>query len=370
MTHVKNLPDLLEGKRGFKLDMLLGIDGFVDEILHVVDKRQNVDSFTRINTMREFGERIVRAAGLSTNIEMVSVQTKLGGNGPILANALLEYGVSVTYAGAVGSPDIHPIFASMAKKSVKTYNLINPGFSDAVEFDDGKIIFGKHSTLKELTWEKFKSCFGGAKELAAILDKQDLLAMVNWTMMAYMSEIWEGMIDEVFPLLQTTEKPIAFFDLADPEKRTKEDITRAMKLIGGFEAKFRAILGLNEKELYEIAAVLDIEKKPTLSETSQEVYKKLGIYCLVVHPVSSALCIIGGEAFETEGPYCKKPVLTTGAGDNFNSGFVLGQSLGLDPLSSLTLGVVTSGFYVRNAKSPTFDDAIRFAKDWEAGKVD
>ena len=370
MTHVKNLPGLLEEKRCFKLNMFLGIDGFVDEILHVVDKRQDVDTFTRINTMKEFGERIIKAAGLSTNIEMVTAKTKLGGNGPILANALIEYGVSVTYAGALGAPDLHPIFAPMAKKSVKTYNLINPGLSDAVEFDDGKIIFGKHTPLKELTWEKFKSSFGGAKELAAILEKQDLLAMVNWTMMAYMSEIWEGMINEVFPLLQTTNKPIAFFDLADPEKRTKEDIKHAMKLIGGFETKFSAILGLNEKELYEIAAVLDIEKKPTLSETSLEVYKKLGIHCLVVHPVSSALCIVDGEVFETDGPYCKKPVLTTGAGDNFNSGFVLGQALGMDPLSCLTLGVVTSGFYVRNAKSPTYDDAIKFAKDWEAGKVD
>ena len=369
MTHVKNLPDLLESKRGFKLNMFLGIDGFVDEILHVVDKRQDVDSFTRINTMKEFGERIIKAAGLSTNIEMVTVQTKLGGNGPILANALIEYGVAVTYAGAVGAPDIHPIFYTMAKKSVKTYNLINPGLSDAAEFDDGKIIFGKHTPLKELTWDKFKSSFGGAKELAAILDKQDLLALVNWTMMAFMSEIWEGMVDEVFPLLQTEKKPLAFFDLADPEKRTKNDINRAMKLIGRFEAKFRAMLGLNEKELYEIAEVLEVEKKPTLSETSLEVYKKLGIHCLVVHPVSSALCIIDGEVFETDGPYCKKPVLTTGAGDNFNSGFVLGQSLGLDPLSSLTLGVVTSGFYVRNAKSPTFDDAIRFAQDWVEGKV-
>ena len=193
-------------------------------------------------------------------------------------------------------------------------------------------------------------------------------------MIPFMSEIWEGLITEVFPLLPNKEeKPLAFFDLADPEKRTKEDILRAMKLIGKFEEKFRAILGLNEKEVYEIASVFDIktdENDPNnLEKTTKAVYEKMGIYCLVVHPVKSACCVINGEYFYTEGPYCQKPKLTTGAGDNFNAGFCLGQSLGLDPLSSLTLGVCTSGFYVRNAKSPTYDDAINFAKQWANGEV-
>ena len=371
MTHIKNLPNLLEGKKGFELKMLIGIDGFVDEIIHVVDKRADAWNFTRLNTMKEFGERIVKAAGLSTNIEMVSVQTKLGGNGPIFANALIEYGARVSYVGALGFPDIHPVFHSMVEKTEKTYSLINPGFSDAVEFDDGKIMFGKHSSLGNLTWDKLKESLGGTQSMAGLLDKMDLLGMENWTMMPYMSQIWEGMIQEVFPLMQTKEvKPIAFFDLADPEKRTMEDIRHAMKLIGQFEQKFRAILGLNEKELYEIADVMDVGKKPTLAETSQELYKKLGIYCLVVHPVASALCVINNSLYETDGPYCEKPVLTTGAGDNFNAGFILGKCLELDPLSCLTLGVSTSGFYVRNAKSPTYDDVVLFAKDWGDGKYD
>jgi sugar/nucleoside kinase (ribokinase family) len=197
--------------------------------------------------------------------------------------------------------------------------------------------------------------------------------MENWTMVPYMGQIWQGLIDEVFPLLSAREvKPLAFFDLADPEKRTKEDIYRAMKLIGRFEEKFRTILGLNEKEVYEIAKVFNLsvaDNHDNLEEAVMETYKQLGIYCLVVHPVRSACCAIDGEYFYTDGPFCEKPKLTTGAGDNFNAGFCLGQALGLDPLSSLTLGVSTSGFYVRNAKSPTFDEVIDFAEKWAEGKV-
>jgi len=374
MTHVQNLPQLLKAKKGFSLNMLIGLDGFVDEILHPVDKRQDYKTFTRIRTISDFGDRIKKAAGLSANIEMVSIQTKLGGNGPILSNALLEYGVSLTYAGILGKPDIHPVFKPMAEKAKKVFSLGEPGYTDACEFEDGKILIGKHARLAELTWDVFKEGLGGTAEIAKLIGECHLFGMENWTMMPHMSAIWEGLINEVFPLLPTkSEKPLAFFDLADPEKRTKEDIIHAMKLISRFEEKFRAILGLNEKEVYEIASAFGMDIKEgenKLENAVMAVYKELNIYCLVVHPVKSACCAIDGTYHYTDGPYCQKPKLTTGAGDNFNAGFCLGQSLNLDPLSSLTLGVSTSGYYVRNAQSPTFDQVIDFAEKWAEGKVD
>ena len=377
MQNVKELPNKLRTLKGYNINMTIGLDGFVDEIVHMVDKRQDFQNFSRIRTIAEFGERISKAAGLSTNVEMVSVQTKLGGNGPILTNALLEYGVSITYVGALGKPDIHPVFLPLTQKSKAVFSLCNPGHTDACEFEDGKIMLGKLTSLSELTWEVFKSELGGVEAIAKLINESHLFGMENWTMIPYMSDIWQGLINEVFPLLtqkSENEKPLAFFDLADPEKRTKEDIKRAMGLISCFNEKFRAILGLNEKEVYEIADVLGISintnQTNKLEAVVMAVYKELGIYCLVVHPVSSACCAIDNKYYDCAGPYCEKPILTTGAGDNFNAGFCLGQALGLDPLLSLTLGVCTSGFYVRNAKSPTLDDVISFAEKWgEAGVI-
>lgn len=359
----------LDAKKGHNLSMTIGVDGFVDEIVHLVDQRLDFENFTRIPTLAALGERISRAAGLGTNIEMVPMQFKLGGNGPIFANALISYGVKLTYIGALGDP-VHPVFEDMANKSEKTYSLSAPGHTHALEFEDGKLMMGKITVLNEITWDKFKSVVGGPKVIAEMIDKCDLFGMENWTMVPYMSQIWQGLIDEVFPLVKDRAvKPLAFFDLADPEKRTKDDILAAMKLIGKFETKFRSVLGLNEKELYEIADVFGV-KHDGLKNTTIEVSKKMGIYCLVVHPIKEACCVIGGQYYEVEGPYCEKPVLVTGAGDNFNSGFCLGQALGLEPAESVTLGVCTSGFYVRNGKSPTYADVMAFAKKWaEDGKI-
>ena len=367
MKNLQQTADVLKSKKGFDLDMIIGIDGFVDVIVHLVDKRQDFENYTRIKTIADFGERISKAAGLSTNVEFVPIQTKLGGNGPILSNALLEYGVNLTYVGALGKPDIHPVFKPMTEKAKAVYSIIEPGQTDAAEFEDGKIMFGKHSSLKNLTWQAVKDSLGGPKGIAELINKTNLFGMENWTMMPYMSQIWEGLINEVFPLLND-KKPLAFFDLADPEKRTKEDILHAMKLITRFEEKFRTILGLNEKEVYEIAAVFDI-KEDSLEDTVTAVYKAMGIYCLVVHPTRSACCCIDNQYYAIDGPYCESPKLTTGAGDNFNAGFCLGQSLGIDPLYSLVLGVATSGFYVRNAHSPNFEQVINFIESWDKGNV-
>ncbi|MCL2287109.1 MAG: hypothetical protein FWC32_12200 [Firmicutes bacterium] len=373
MQNVQALPEKLRAKKGFDLNMIIGLDGFVDEIIHVVDKRQDFQNYTRLSTIADFGERVSKAAGLSANFEFVPVQTKLGGNGPILSNALLEYGVSLTYVGSLGKPP-HPVFQPMVDKAKAVYSLCGAGLTDALEFEDGKLMLGKHATLKEVTWEACKEALGGPQGIAKMVNECQLFGMENWTMLPYMSQIWEGMIEEVFPLLEDkAEKPIAFFDLADPEKRTNEDIRHAMNLISKFESKFRTILGLNENEAYKIAEVMGVELcscPDKLKNAVMATYEKLGIYCLVVHPVRSACCVVGGEYYYTDGPFCPKPKLTTGAGDNFNAGFCLGQSLGLDPLASLTLGVCTSGFYVRNAHSPSFDQVIDFAEKWTAGNID
>ena len=55
--------------------------------------------------------------GESSNYELVVKQQKLGGNGPIMANALASFGMNVTYIGNLGYPAIHPVFEEFAKRA-------------------------------------------------------------------------------------------------------------------------------------------------------------------------------------------------------------------------------------------------------------
>ena len=80
---------------------------------------------------------------------------------------------------------------------------------------------------------------------------RDLIGFVNWTMLTSMSDIWSAILKELCPKLNGPRRKL-FFDLADPEKRTHEDIQRALELITAIQEHFDVILGLNEKEAIEI----------------------------------------------------------------------------------------------------------------------
>jgi sugar/nucleoside kinase (ribokinase family) len=353
-----------------KMSAFVGLDGFVDEIIHVVDKRENADSYTRLPTISRFAARLADAAGKSANIELVNKLTKLGGNGPIMANALASFGLRVTYLGNLGWPTIHPIFEPFARIA-EVHSIAEAGHTDALEFDDGKIMMGKHYPLKEINWENIKSRYGRDK-FAAKFQSSDLVGFVNWTMLPYMSEIWTSLLKELCPALTGARRKI-FFDLADPEKRTKADILHALDLIKSFEQYFDVILGLNEKEALEIAEVLgvkpDSSSQEALSETAAAIVRLVPVSTLVVHPVSYALAADKSGVSVVEGPFVVKPLITTGAGDHFNSGFCLGKLLGLSNTLCVLTGVTTSGHYVRTSHSPSILDLANMLRNWPQKEV-
>jgi sugar/nucleoside kinase (ribokinase family) len=79
----------------------------------------------------------------------------------------------------------------------------------------------------------------------------------------------------------------------------------------------------------------------------------LNLQCVVIHPRRGAAAAIPGESASFAGPFVQQPKISTGAGDHFNAGFCLGRTLGFGLAESLCAGVATSGYYVRQAESPT-----------------
>ncbi|HWI56772.1 MAG TPA: PfkB family carbohydrate kinase [Bacillota bacterium] len=350
-----------------QMSAFVGLDGFVDEILHVVDKRENAEKYSRLPTIAQLADRLAAAAGQSTNVELVSQLTKLGGNGPIMANALASFGIQVSYLGILGYPNLHPVFADFAKRA-EVHSIAEPGYTDALEFDDGKIMLGKHQSLKQMNWENIKSRFGLDK-FTGKFNSADLVGFVNWTMLTYMSDIWQAVLKEICPAMKGPRRKL-FVDLADPEKRTAEDILRALELVAEFQKYFDVILGLNEKESYELGKNLGLKTNnhspEGLMKLCQEIHLRIHVDTIIVHPTAYALASGPDGTAIVEGPFTPKPKITTGAGDHFNSGFCLGKLLGFSTERCLLTGVTTSGFYVRTAQSPSVSDLAGMLRNWPA----
>ena len=258
-----------------------------------------------------------------------------------------------------------------AQEHAALITLANSGHTDALEFDDGKLLLGKTASLTDITFDKLLENVE-KERLVDLLEEADLFASVNWSMITNMTDIWQRLVNEILPLLKPKkDRPIFFVDLADPEKRKLEEIKAALAVLNSFRHHFFVILGLNKKEAYDIAELLGLgaTRDSTLQEVNRMLYDYLNIDAVVIHPVDRSSCIIQNNYFEEIGPYTKKPKLTTGAGDNFNAGFVLGLLLGLEPNEALLVGMSTSGYYVRNAKSPSYNELLGFMEEWIKNKL-
>ena len=335
------------------LSVLIGFDGFVDEIVAVVDQRQDFKRFWPMTSIEQLGRRILGAAGHSSNLELVVKQVKPGGNGPIMAGTLLAAGARVTYVGACGQPNIHPVFALLAA-AARVISIAEPGHTDALEFDDGKIMLGKEASLDDVSWERLVGHIG-RQGLVDLVNASALVAMVNWTELPHMSDIWAHLAAEIFPL--SVGRRQMFIDLADPEKRTAADIAEALELLRRFGAWVDVTLGLNLKEAQAIGTVLDIAYRSDtadgLERLAAMIRQQVDLACVVIHPRDGASAATAEGTASIVGPFLAHPKISTGAGDHFNAGFALGQLLSFSLAESLCVGVASSGYYVRTARSPS-----------------
>jgi hypothetical protein len=347
---------------------VVGLDGFVDTIVHPVSQRFGPgEAFEPITSLADLGARIGAAAGKSTNIELYPRMEKLGGNGPILANALHAGGMKVRYVGALGKPVIHPVFAEFAAKT-DAVSLTEPSHTTAVECTDGKLMLGIIKSLDDISYDAIVRQMGEGMFLD-MLSRADLIALVNWTMIPAMTDIFTALVERALPQLPPREGRRFFFDLADPQKRSRGDLKNALLAIAKFQPFGAVTLGLNLKEAQQVHEVLGFAALGTEPEDlrllATQIRQELHLSCVVVHPRESAACATREDSWYVPGPYTDKPLITTGAGDHFNAGFALGQQIGLSPEACLTLGVSFSGHYVRTGQSPSLASVDGFIRMWK-----
>ena len=295
-----------------EISAFVGLDGYLDKIQKVV-QAQDEKSRKYYATIANFGSRIQQAAGLSAQLELVSQEIKLGGNAPIMAHALASLGVSNYCLGNFGTPEIHPLFEQIHPQS-QLISLGPPAETNALEFDDGKLILSEVSPFQPINWNYVKETIG-LPSLVSYCNPAKLVALVDWCNLPLATDVWRGIRQELLPQLEPSPRHF-FFDLADPTKKSQTAIEEVLEVISSFTAYGTVTLGLNENEARRLATAIEQQTGKTagaeLADICLFIYEHTNLTNLLVHPLNRSI-IVSPQGIQTIlGQLVAKPRISTG----------------------------------------------------------
>jgi hypothetical protein len=375
-------------KSGQNVRAIVGFDGYIDKIQKVV-RSKNASQSVYYNTITEIADHVATMAGVSGQIEIRNLELKLGGNAPIMANSLGALGIKNTCIGTMGYPDLSNVFEEM-NPNCQVISIAEPAQTNAMEFNDGKLIFSEVSTFEQLTWT-YVAAVAGMENLTKWIYESQLISFVDWANLNYCTDIWKGILEDIVVKLNPSpdEKEIGryyevnkkiadeegsgmrhknfFFDLCDPSKRSKEEILAVLSVINRYKPYGKVTLGLNENEARKIYKSLEGENENTtdLQTVARYIFDKMTVHQVLIHPTDRSIVATQKQIFEVKGRLVPEPRILTGGGDNLNAGFCLGLVLDLPVEQTMLLGMANSGTYITNGASPNIGELVEYLEMWE-----
>ncbi|MBD3214335.1 MAG: hypothetical protein GF311_17120 [Candidatus Lokiarchaeota archaeon] len=363
---LSNLKESLSNKNCF-----LGVDGYVDSLYSIVQKRKDQNEWKRMDSMASFGNLITKVAGSSANIERVLKRKISGGFAPNSCKALIALGIKVFLLAAIGYPKINEVFKLIDQKSVEAKSFADPGETLGLEFDDGKIMLSDFENIFNINWDLLTERIN-TDYLIDKFEKSQFIGFGHWSLVISMGEIWEHLIEEIFPKVANCQQKLFFVDLADLKKRTNEDILNMLKILKKMDKLIPVLLSLNDQEAVDLLKALEIEEFDGIKSNNFQFYadlglklnNKIGLTYLVIHSPHFATITKNKDHYWVTEGFTSKPKYTTGAGDHFHAGVAAGLACDLTPPEAILLGNALTAVFVRTGQSPNWEQLSTFIKNY------
>jgi len=348
-----------------KKSCFLGFDGYVDSLYSLVQSRMSAKKWTRMESMKTFGDLLVDVAGSSANIERVLKKRIFGGFAPNTCRALNAFGVKIHLIAALGYPKLNELYCQLP--GVETISISNPGQTLGLEFDDGKVMITDFAPILSIDWQTILNSIKLDKFIQ-IIEMSDIMGFGHWALIPNLNDIWQHFLDELFPSISNLKEKVFFVDIADIRKRSKQDLLDLVKILQKIDQLVPVMLSANDLEAYFLSKVFDNVKTFAPYQENSNDYidggkrlnTEMNLSYLVIHsPHFATISTVEEHYWITEG-YTSKPKFTVGAGDYFHSGTVLGLSCGLTPPEAILMGNALTAIFVRTGNSPNFNQLSQF----------
>ncbi|MFB6222394.1 MAG: hypothetical protein ABEH86_01805 [Haloarcula sp.] len=350
------LPDAIDTGR-----VVFGFDGYLDRVREVVGDRIDPENHERLATLAGFGDRIERsvAADSSLSFEWLQQGSRTGGHTSHLARAFGVWSFDPVMVGMYGDP-VHDAFETEFGE-YDLYSLGEPGVTDAVEFDDGKLMLTEIGDTMSLDWAELDETFGH-DQLAAELDGASLLGTGYWSETPDLPTIFDGLHD----LWSDIDDPpdAVLVDPGDVRKLDADRLRAGREAIGRLDEVTNVIVSSNRAETSVLADAYAGERERSFAEDAHAVFEALEPTWFVGHGVERSVVVSADGTDSVAVPAVSDPELTTSSGDHFNAGLGLALVADLPPAAAVVVGNAVAGYFVRTADQPSLTDVRAFVDDY------
>lgn len=333
--------------------LTVGFDGCVDTIVRPLSQAASADRpASAFPTIRSLGEFLIGKAEKSCSIELQTQARQLGGNLPYLSRAAGGLGLCVSCIGMLGTPgETDPLFADMP---CKLYPFAAPMQSTCLEFTDGKVFFAPDFFLQGDAWQQVLAATDN--RAPQMFQSADLLALVNWSELDFAHRLWQGTL-ETMEGTQADKGRFAFFDLCDISRRSSGECDAVLRLMGGFTKYRTTILSLNENEAL-LAGERLLKDASTLQQIAGGLRSKYDVDEVIIHTLHQTLLATSRGMTLQPTYFVSRPVISTGAGDNFNAASCFGAVMGLEDEDRVDLANTFAHFYVSKGRSASLEELL------------
>lgn len=346
--------------------VVLGFDGFLDRVREMVANRESPTSYQPIRTLKDVEERLHDStqSNSSCTFEWTRRTLRTGGHTVNVGRALRAQNYDLTLIGTFGQPPMEPFREEFP--GAELVSIEEPGRTDAVEFDDGKLLLADTGGIPQLDWDTILDRVP-VDRWVEHLDGADVLGMGYWSILPALPTILKGLLETVWPRCSSPPSTV-LMDPADVRQVPGDRIQEGIHALREFSDRARVIVSANRTETRRLAALDDRDdgRKDTPMNAARKARRALGVSVFVCHGMDGAVWVDPRQTAQIQTPTTREPELTTGAGDVFAAGLIAGQTQGLSPGASLILGSAMAGEFVREGRPPDPDRLRRHLRRFES----
>ena len=351
--------------------VLIGIDGYVDEVWQVVESRADNDNYTIFKRFRQFGEHLLKYDEGGMAAEIIRKRRIYGGFTANTGNASICLGVGTVLLSMFGKDVTDPVFSCFDRNNdeARIVSIGDPAVCHIFEFDDGKMMFPYNKAVNDLDWG-FLTNAVPLDLLQQIMREADIIALGYWSNMHAFDDLVVKFYDILSGgdgnqqdiLIGGGKRQRMFFDFADIRKREIKALDDTLSMLGGIGESLPMTLSLNEHEADLLFSHLDEPfsmEAFQAEESAKRVREKTGLDEIVVHTPHFALSASLSEGvISMPQKYCNNPARTTGAGDTFNGAYISAYAKKLAARERLAVSNATVGFFIRNGYAPNKEEML------------